>query len=310
MQIAKTPFERFILQVRRRAIALSLLAAVLGTALAAFLDPVETRGGAIALAVSGSVLASLIVAAMALERAEAADEFARLGISGVFQDRLHDLPEDLWTDLLENARHHFRVLGTANHGYLNDESAKIATEKALRTALARKDVQVEFLWLDPTTDIAVTREREEAERKLRRDACDAIAWFSELVAKLPDDARSRVSLRAYTSPPTCGITWADKNLIVTHYLAGRLNLRAPGVVLDTSDPALTRRVVPSILRRPSKTPGLAAAYVKNYSEIASDAWSSEITEERLGELRAYRDSLGEQVGLRSEAELRAETEEQ
>ncbi len=271
---------------------------------AGLLNPVTTIEGALVLSISASVLASLIVAAIALERNEFADYLLGLGIAQVFQDRLHEIDEKLWTDLLGGVEQHFFVLGMANHGYLNSDVAKQETQDALKKALAREDVRVQFLWIDPESRAALTREAEEGERGLRRDVCDSILWFSSVATELPAPQRARLSLREYSSLPTCGITWADNQLIVTHYLAGELNQRAPGIVLDATQP-LVRRAVGKVQRRPPNPPALARTYINNYREVASEAWSTEISDDRLEKLRKLHVELKEtQTDKRSEADLR------
>jgi hypothetical protein len=304
VQLATSRFGRTLLQFKRRALWISGVAACLGMALAGVLNPNDTIAGALVLSVSASVLASLVVAAIALERSEFADYLLGLGIDQVFQDRLQDIPPKLWTDLLGGVHHQFSVLGMANHGYLNSAEAKSETTDALKKALERKNVRVEFLWIDPTSDLAKSRETEEGTRGLRRDACESILWFSELAATLPDEQRRRLSLRQYSALPTCGITWADNQLIVTHYLAGELNLRAPGIVLDAAQP-LTHRVVAKVQQRTPAAPALARTYISNYQEVASDTWSKEITEQRLEAIRALHDELtATQQDKSSEADLR------
>jgi hypothetical protein len=305
MNLATNRLARVLLQFQRKTLWIAAVAAGLGIALSAFLKPTHTRGGAIVLAISASVLASLIVAAIALERATEASEFQRAGVTNIFVDRLSDIPVGAWTKLLAGATKHFRVLGTSNHGYLNSDDAKNETEAALRSAVRRKHVKVEFLWLPPDGELAKLREEEEGERTLRADGCEAIMFFYELRSKLEDKQPERVSLREYKSLPTCGITWADDSLVVTHYLAGRLNLRAPGLVLNSAE-SLWRRAVGAVWAPAHARPPLAEAYIKNYNEVASDGWSTDITPERLEEIRAFHASLTDQGGKRSESQLRNE----
>jgi hypothetical protein len=269
---------------------------------AAFLGP-TSRGGAVILALSASVLASLAVAVIALERNEFADGLYGLGIEQIFKNRQQDLPEELWTSLCRNARRHFRVLGMASHGYLNSEPAQEQTRAAIAAALDRKKVTVEMLWLDPTHQLAELREQEENSRGLRRDTCDSIVFFWKLREELDDEKASRIALREYRSLPTCGITWADDYLVVTHYLSGELNLTAPGLVLQ-ANPGLGRRLLARIAKQEANAPGLSSAYMNNYREIRSDRWSYPVDAQRVVELQHFRDELTDQGGKKSEAELR------
>lgn len=114
---------------------------------------------------------------------------------------------------------------------------------------------------------------------------------------------SRLILREYTSIPTCGITWADDYLIVTHYLSGELNLTAPGLMLQ-ANPGIVRRILGRLGHSETSPPGLSSAYINNYQEIRGDKWSRPITADRVEQLQAFRSKLEDQVGKQSEAELR------
>lgn len=306
MELATNPLARVLLQFKRRTLGSAALVALLGIVVAGIYNPTHARGAAIALAVSASVLASLVVAAIALERAAETDRFAAAGVMRIFVNRGQDIPDDAWTRLLSGVHQHFRVLGTSSHGYLNDPTAREETEQALRGALARDKVTVEFLWLDPENELARIREREEGVRALIRDTCEAIVFFYELVGTLPAGQSDRVSLRVYESLPTCGITWADDWLIVTHYLAGRLNLRAPGLILNAAEPLLAR-ALGRVWQAAHRVPPLAQAYMTNYREVASENWSHDVDATAVATYRQLHESLAGQAGKRSEAELRRQT---
>jgi hypothetical protein len=305
LELATNPLARVLLQFKRKTLGFAALAALLGIVLAGVFNPTHARGAAIALAVSASVLASLIVAAIALERAAIADDFAAAGVIRIFINRKQDIPDEAWARLLAGVHKHFKVLGTSSHGYLNDPTAKEETERAIREALTRPKVTVEFLWLNPESQHAKIRESEEGVRALISDTCEAIAFFYDLATSLPPKQAERVSLRVYKSLPTCGITWADDNLIVTHYLAGRLNLRAPGLILNADEP-LIARALGSVWRGAQGVPPLAQAYMTNYREVASDKWSEDIDAASVQKFRDLHAALAGQAGKRSEAELRRE----
>jgi hypothetical protein len=44
--------------------------------------------------------------------------------------------------------------------------------------------------------------------------------------------------------------------------------------------------------------------MKNYEEVASDHWSTEVTDEHVTRLVRFRESLADQAGKQSEADLR------
>jgi hypothetical protein len=294
---------RIVVQLKRRALAASAGTAVAFIIIAAIVRP-TTRGGAILLGLSTSMLASIVVAAVALEKNEFAETVSRLGIRTIFGNRKREVPDDWWTELLRDSRRHFRVLGTANHGYLqNSDVVRQETQSALETALGRDGVQIVFLWLDPELATAEQREKEEARRTLRSDTCDAIKFFWDFRTGLSQDEAKRLQLRVYKALPTCGITWADDDIIVTHYLTGELNLTAPGLILQATRGGL-RQLLGRVIDQRINPPPLSALYMKNYEEVASDHWSTEVTDEYVVKLVAFKNSLADQTGKQSEAELR------
>jgi len=97
-------------------------------------------------------------------------------------------------------------------------------------------------------------------------------------------------------------------MVVTHYLAGQLNLQAPGVVLRGSIPSY-ERLFARFRKGGSSTPNLAKRYTDNYLEIVEE-WSTDIDAPRVEKLRELLKSLEEEPGgKQSEAEIRKETEE-
>jgi hypothetical protein len=196
----------------------------------------------------------------------------------------------------------------ANHGYLSSEPAKVETQMAMRKALGQEKAEVEFLWLDPRHELAVLRENEEGKRGLRRDTCASIMFFWELREQLTPEQRKRFSMRSYEAVPTCGLSWSDDYLVVTHYLVGELNLRAPGVILRGSVPHY-ERLFARFRKGGSVTPDLAKRYTDNYQEIVSE-WSQEIDAARIAEFQALFEELkGEDGGKKSEADLRQEADQ-
>jgi hypothetical protein len=288
----------FALRRQTLVVAASLAACLL---VAGWFAGTDTRPGVIMLGIATSVLAAVGLAWAAIDREQFAQRILDLGVQRIFHDRLTGLESTTWTDLLGDSKREFKVLGMANHGYLSTDGARAETEEALKKALDRKKVEVEFLWLNPENDLAIAREKEEG-RALRRDICNSIIFFWELAEKLEEDQRPRFSMREYSTVPTCGLTWADDYMVVTHYLAGELNLRAPGVVLRNSVPKY-ERLFARFRGGKEPKPGLAKTYSENYREIAADRWSKPIDADRVGELRQLRDEL-ERVPGESEAVLR------
>jgi hypothetical protein len=291
--------------VKRRDLGIAALIAV-GLLVAGWFARPDTRPGVVMMGIATSVLAAVALAYTALQQEDFAQRILDLGVQRIFDDRKMDLKDELWTELLESADRHFRVLGMANHGYMSSENAKIETELAVKRALARKKTEVEFLWLNPEHQLAELREIEEGKRGLRRDTCNSILFLWELREQLSEDQRHRFSLREYETVPTCGLTWADDYLVVTHYIAGSLNLRAPGIILRSSSPRYDR-LLTRVTKGPDEKPALVKRYTDNYLEIAGDEWSTAITGDRISHLRQVLVGLeASTADKQSEAELRTE----
>jgi hypothetical protein len=104
--------------------------------------------------------------------------------------------------------------------------------------------------------------------------------------------------------PTCGITWSDDLIIVSHYLAQELNLESPGLVLGPSM-SLVDRLVERVRRSGKTLPEITEVYIANYRQIASSA--QPLTAERVAYLQGKLGTWGPESDARkSEADLRKE----
>src|SRR4051812_25758548 len=167
---------------RRNLWGLALVAALaLGIGL---LIGVRHAGGAVLVSIATSVLASVFVAAVALEREEFAQVVLDLGVLRIFHDRRAELGGRFWPDLIESTQRFYGVLGTANHGYLTTAAVAEETRTAFETAFKKKGLQVEILWLDPEDPLASHREEEEARRSTRIDTVNSIFFFVGLREEL------------------------------------------------------------------------------------------------------------------------------
>ena len=260
-----------------------------------------TTTGAIAISIATSLIASVIVAAFALEREAFAQAILDLGVERLFRDRKRDFEDAFWTELVRSCRNHYRVLGTANHGYWHDEQTREDTTRTLVDAIVKRSVDVEFLFLRPDSDLCRRRGQEE-KRDTIKDTLVSIDHFWNLRDGLPATHRERLVLKEYDVTPSCGITWVDDTMLVTHYLAGRNNLGSPGLLLRSGGPSMD-----TLFRSPvgdEAAAPLTDVYVRNFKEIASSEKSAVLTEQRVSELRLL---LAEMTGPSvSEADLRKE----
>jgi hypothetical protein len=286
----------FVSALRKRA---TLIAGVFGVALAAIGAAlgIDCLLGVLTLGVGTSLIAAAFYTLLAEFRQEFADRLLEQGLVDLFPSRLRRFEEGFWPNLIDSTNDHYRVLGVANHGYMRREEPRQESRRALLAALER-GVVVEILWLNPERRLAADREREE-KRATRRDIVDSIDWFWNLRKGLGEDLQARLRLKLHAAIPSCGLTWADDRLIVTHYIAGQNNLDSPGMVLSTSALGLfrpLRRLAPGHTRRAA----LAQAYINTYKEV--EAQATELSETGVAALLLKRPTWD--TGDPSEGDLR------
>jgi hypothetical protein len=297
-----TRFHRRWFKLSSRGLQVVGLLGVLLGAIGAGVGP-TTAVGIILIGLGTSLLASVLVGSIALGRDELLQQLLGDGVQDVFENRKTNFEDSFWDDLLASTDKHFRVLGTANHGYVQDPAVEATTKEGVVDAIVKRDVEVEFLWLRPDSDLAKARQREER-RTTCRDTVNSILSFWEVRQELPPEKREKLLLKEYVATPSCGVTWSDDLLVVTQYLAGNPNLHAPGMVLGRSYSWLDRPIELLRNKRP-KFPPITQRYMGNFDAIRLGATT--ITKERVGELREMLPELekeAEQLGLRSEADIR------
>ncbi|HEY2142167.1 MAG TPA: hypothetical protein VGG98_08910 [Solirubrobacteraceae bacterium] len=260
--------------------------------------------GLILIGLGTSIFASVLVGGIALGRDQFMQQLLGDGVQDVFVNRNTRFEDTFWTDLIREARSHFRVLGTANHGYIADPAVAEASARDFTDAIVKHDVKVEFLWLNPDSDLAPVREREE-HRTTRLDTCNAILFFWKLREELAHPRQQeRLILKEYNATPSCGVTWVDDLMIVTQYMAGNPNLRSPGMVLGKSH-AWLDRPIERLLHKAPRYPPITNRYIGNFDAIRQGA--TPISSERIREIEQKQSQLDQDRGdLKSEAELRKE----
>ncbi len=260
--------------------------------------------GLILVGLGTSVIASVLVGGIALGRDQFMQQLLGDGVQDVFVDRNARFEDNFWNELIREARSHIRVLGTANHGYISDPAVADASARDFTDAIVKHDVKLEFLWLNPDSDLAPVREREE-HRTTRLDTCNAILFFWKLRKELANPRQQeRLILKEYDATPSCGVTWVDDLMIVTQYMAGNPNLRSPGMVLGKSH-AWLDRPIERLLRKAPRFPPITNRYIGNFNAIRQGA--TPISPERILAIEQKQSKLDQNRGdLKSEGELRKE----
>jgi hypothetical protein len=263
---------------RQRGVALSLVIGIILVVVGAFLSSTASVASLILLTVGGALVATGIVAWLALPKEHLVAELARLGVTKVIVNRV-ELGDDYYADLLGACQSHYRALGTSHHRYFRVAQSEARFKSAFQHA-ANKGVRVEVIWLKPDCPLASQRANEEG-RATKRDAIISIGQFAEIREGLKGKAKANFTLREYEMTPSCGIVWADNVLVISNYLPAAANVFSPGLILrqrrDDIWGSLSRRVGLGTANE------LAEVYVGAFIEVA--AKSTEINEVRLHQLK-------------------------
>jgi hypothetical protein len=99
-------------------------------------------------------------------------------------------------------------------------------------------VSIQVYFLNPKGPAADVRAKEDGTQG--RDTKQRIRWSIDFMWKqrqdLHPDSRSRFQLYVYDATPSFGVGWFDDQMLVTHYLAGFLNLTSPALMVKPGGP--------------------------------------------------------------------------
>jgi hypothetical protein len=181
--------------------------------------------------IGGSLAAAAVVSGLNAINDAASDEpfleFRALGIKRSYFHRTKI--GDQWCGWLRGARVHCTLLGIAHHRWCEDGSFP----GALRESLER-GVIVKFLFLDPSSEAAKQRVREDirAARNTIQAIQESIRFIWNFREELAPEVQERLRLYAYNATPSSGTQWFDDFMIVTHYLAGFPNVTSPALRVE------------------------------------------------------------------------------
>lgn len=188
-------------------------------------------------AVMSSVGASLVATSIAswfvLRQPRAWEKIFAAGVTKVFLERDKDIPAAKWHEVIRGAKRECNILGIALHGWVEDTE----TEPAIKECVA-KCVPIKILFLDPESNAAKIRQKEErARRDTIHEIAHAIKRFWEIREDLPDEQRERLDLRIYDNTPSCSIIWTNNQMVVTNYVVSVPNVRSPGCIISDISPS-------------------------------------------------------------------------
>jgi hypothetical protein len=181
--------------------------------------------------IGGSLAAAAVVSGLSAINDSANDEpfleFRALGIKRSYFHRTKI--GDQWCKWLREAHVHCTLLGIAHHKWCEDGSFP----DALRESLQR-GVTVKFLFLDPSSEAAKQRVREDirAARNTIQAIQGSIRFIWEFREELAPEMKDRIKLYVYNATPSSGTQWFDDFMIVTHYLAGFPNVTSPALRVE------------------------------------------------------------------------------
>jgi hypothetical protein len=186
--------------------------------------------GAVSSGIGGSLIAAAVVSGLSPINDEAFQEFRALGVKRSYFHRTK-IPDDQWCKWLRESRLHCTLLGIAHHKWCEDGNFPEALQEALR-----RGVKVKFLFLDPDSNVAQQRAREDtrAARNTIQEIQDAIKFIWALREDLVHGDQGRLELWVYNATPSSGTQWFDNFMIVTHYLAGFPNVTSPALLVEGS----------------------------------------------------------------------------
>lgn len=183
--------------------------------------------GSLFIGIGSSAIAAGIVAFLSPFYELAYRRFVSLGIQNSWPSR-KAVPKRNWVNWLQAANNTCTLLGIAHGNWCLDERF----EAALRDRL-KHGVTVKILFLNPNSESAKLREKEEGGlRKTRAIIRESIAWVWKFRESLESGVKSRLRIYVYEATASCGLTWIDDYMIVTHYLAWTPDWTSPAIRLQ------------------------------------------------------------------------------
>jgi hypothetical protein len=205
------------------------------------------------------MMATVLVWLMTPTNKEAYEEFLSLGISKAYPSRNKVEPTQ-WVKWLRSARRRCVLLGTSHSKWCTDPDFRDALEDRLRNR-----VEIKILFLDPTgSAVTVRAAEEEGGRDTVHEIRTAIRVLWAIRTALTPDLQTRLKLCVYEATPSMGVTWIDdKFMVVSHILAGSMNVTSPCFLLEPG-------------RYHTEHQGLYETYEKNILSIETE-FSTEIS---------------------------------
>jgi hypothetical protein len=178
--------------------------------------------GSLGIGVGSSVLAAAIVAYLSPVSEAGYRKFISFGIVDMWSSR-HALKD--WVNWMEKAKDTCVLFGIAHGGWCRDEKF----ESALKERLGH-GVTFKILFLNPNSKATEIRAREE-KRDTKKEIMGSIQTMWKIRESLTPAQKEQVRIFVYDATASCGLTWIDQQMLVTHYLAGLPDETSPALLL-------------------------------------------------------------------------------
>ncbi len=183
--------------------------------------------GSLTIGVGSSILAAAIVAYLSPASEAGYRKFISFGIVDMWSSR--QAIKD-WVDWMHTARETCVLFGVAHGGWCDDKRF----ESALKDRLSQ-GVTFRVLFLDPKSSAAELRAREEEIAHTHRNTQEKIRKSIQVMWNIRNSLnagqKAQLRLFVYDATASCGLTWVDQQMLVTHYLAGLPDLTSPALLL-------------------------------------------------------------------------------
>jgi hypothetical protein len=192
-------------------------------------SPSHPTMGSALVGVGGSMIATMLVSFAGPDSNQTYKTFVKFGVREFYAGR-DNVDSDKWVDWLKKAKRKCVLFGVSNGEWLRDTRFSQAVTERL---LAGVDVQVFFL--DPASDIARQREKEDRQARGTIDRIKvAIGELWEIREALPAATKEKLTIYIYDATASLGVTWIDDWMLVTHYLAAFNNRTSPALRVEDS----------------------------------------------------------------------------
>jgi hypothetical protein len=179
--------------------------------------------------IGGSILATVIVTWAGPAGEVVYQSFLRLGVAKFWSDRSL-VPKDQWVMWLKSTPIRCILLGQAHGEWCLDTGFEPALVERLRMGRT-----VEIFFLNPKGAGVELRQKEDRSglmnTKARIRGSLRAVW--DISQGLEEEVRTRLTIYVYDATPSLGVTWIDDWMLVTHYLAGSVNLTSPALLVKS-----------------------------------------------------------------------------